>query len=163
MDALMKQDEDDPLIKVELRKYLDSSQLSVDNLNMKYHTGNPVTDVVMQRYVQLAERNCIEFDADFLFPSDMGINAFDLSIIMNNALENAIEACINQKEGRKSITLSSYRRENMFFIIIRNSFDGVFSKKERLSQQNSMQVITDMDFRTLKPVQKNIMEEQKQL
>lgn len=130
MDALMKQDEDDPLIKVELRKYLESLQLSVDNLDMKYHTGNPVTDVVMQRYVQLAEKNCIEFNADFLFPSDMGVNAFDLSIIMNNALENAIEACINQKEGRKSITLSSYRRENMFFIIIRNSFDGVLSKKE---------------------------------
>ena len=109
---------------------MESLQLSVDNLDMKYHTGNPVTDVVMQRYVQLAEKNCIEFNADFLFPSDMGVNAFDLSIIMNNALENAIEACINQKEGRKSITLSSYCRENMFFIIIRNSFDGVLSKKE---------------------------------
>ena len=29
-----------------------------------------------------------------------------------------------QKEGKKIIELNAYRRENMFFIIIKNSFDG---------------------------------------
>ena len=35
-----------------------------------------------------------------------------------------LEACRRQKEGRKFIELSAYRRQNMFFIIVKNSFDG---------------------------------------
>lgn len=134
IDALIKQDGDNPSIKAEMRKYLDSLQNSVDNLEMKYHTGNPVTDVVIQRYVQLSDKKGIEFEVDFVFPKDMGIDAFDLSIIMNNGLENAIEACEKQVTNQKKINLISYNRENMFFIIIRNTFDGTVTKKDGVIQ-----------------------------
>lgn len=40
----------------------------------------------------------------------------------------ALEACKKQKEGNKTIELNAYRRENMFFIIIKNSFDGTLTK-----------------------------------
>lgn len=124
MEALMsEQPEQTPL-----RQYLDSLQTSVEQLDMKYHTGNPVTDVILQRYVQLAEKNGIDFQADFLFPANMNIDAFDLSIILNNALDNALEACKRQKEGQKFMELKAYRRENMFFIILRNSFDGSLNR-----------------------------------
>ena len=95
---------------------------------MKYNTGNPVIDVIIQRYVQLTKKNHIDFQADFIFPSDMNIDAFDLSIIINNALDNALEACKRQKEGNKTIELNAYRRENMFFIVIKNSFDGILAR-----------------------------------
>lgn len=125
MDALMREETKDPSA---LRQYLDSLQTSVEQLDMKYNTGNPVTDVILQRYVQLAKGSGITFDADFIFPSDMNMDAFDLSIILNNALNNALEACRRQKEGRKFIELNAYRRENMFFIIIKNSFDGTLAR-----------------------------------
>lgn len=120
MDALMKQETDQAVLK----QYLDSLQASVEQLDMKYNTGNPVTDVILQRYDKLAEKNGIDFRADFIFPLHMGIDTFDLSIIINNALENALEACKRQVEGRKAIELYAYRRENMFFVIVKNSFDG---------------------------------------
>ena len=121
MEALMQEETGNPTA---FRQYLDSLQASVEQLDMKYNTGNPVTDVIMQRYVQLAKNYDIAFQADFLFPSSMNMDAFDLSIIINNALNNALEACRRQKEGRKFIELSAYRRQNMFFIIVKNSFDG---------------------------------------
>ena len=127
MDALMRQD--GQRVQPEMRKYLDSLQRSVDQLDMKYHTGHPVTDVVIQRYVQLAERDGIRFETDFVFPTGRKIDAFDLSIIMNNALENAIEACRKQTSGEKWIVLNAFRRENMFFMIFRNSFDGEVSRE----------------------------------
>ena len=58
----------------------------------------------------------------------MNIDAFDLSIILNNALDNALEACKRQKEGKKFMELKAYRRENMFFIILKNSFDGSLNR-----------------------------------
>lgn len=42
-------------------------QATAEQLDMKYNTSNPVTDVIMQRYVQLAKNYDIAFQADFLF------------------------------------------------------------------------------------------------
>lgn len=131
MDALMNDESGKQSDQTALKQYLDSLQASVNQLDMEYNTGNPVTDVIIQRYVQLAHKNDIEFQADFIFPSNMNIDAFDFSIIINNALDNALEACKKQKEGRKTIELNAYRRENMFFIIIKNSFDGAITRDKK--------------------------------
>lgn len=91
----------------------------------------------------------------------MNMDAFDLSIIINNALNNALEACRRQKEGRKFIELSAYRRQNMFFIIVKNSFDGklVRSRSDgRLLTTKPDSKIMDWGFGILKFVRKNIME-----
>lgn len=94
----------------------------------------------------------------------MNMDAFDLSIIINNALNNALEACRRQKEGRKFIELSAYRRQNMFFIIVKNSFDGklVRSRSDgRLLTTKPDSKIMDWGFGILKCVRKNIMEKRK--
>ena len=130
MEALMSAGSESESAKTALKQYLASLQTSVERLDMKYNTGNPVTDVIIQRYVQLAKNNDIDFQADFTFPSGMNIDAFDLSIIINNALDNAVEACKRQSDGRKMIVLDAYRRENMFFIIVKNSFDGALVRNE---------------------------------
>lgn len=127
IDALIKSEAQNQSGQEALRQYLDSLQASVDQLDMKCNTGNPVTDVILQRYVRLCLENAVDFKADFIFPADMNIDAFDISIIINNALDNALEACKKQENDRKYIKLTAYRRENMFFIIVKNSFDGRLS------------------------------------
>lgn len=128
MDALIKQSENSSQVTEALQKYLSSLQISVDKLDIKFRTGNPVTDVVVQRYAQSAQKNGIAFQSDFIFPADMNIDAFDLSIILNNGLENALEACKRQQEEKRYIKLAACRRENIFFISIQNSFNGILSR-----------------------------------
>lgn len=130
IDALMKTGTQNQSGQEALRQYLDSLQTAVEQLDMKHNTGNPVTDVILQRYMRLCQENAIDFKADFIFPADMNIDAFDISIIINNALDNALEACKRQENGSKYIKLTAYRRENMFFIIVKNSFDGRLSQDE---------------------------------
>lgn len=43
-------------------------------------------------------------------------------------MDNALEACKRQKEGQKFMKLKAYRRKNMFFIILKNSFDGSLNR-----------------------------------
>ncbi len=117
----------------ELNHYFNSLLGTLDCLDMKCYTGNPVTDVVIWRYMQMAEQRGISFSCDFMYPKNMGINAFEMSIILNNALENAVEACEKTKLSQCFIELSSYRRENMFFLKIENSFDGKWNERMRLS------------------------------
>ena len=130
IDALMKTGTQNQSGQEALRQYLDSLQTAVEQLDMKHNTGNPVTDVILQRYMRLCQENAIDFKADFIFPADMNIDAFDISIIINNALDNALEACKRQENGSKYIKLTAYRKENMFFIIVKNSFDGRLSQDE---------------------------------
>ena len=101
---------------------------ALDALNVYYHTWNPVTDVVLNGKYQQAKSLGIQFDSEFLFPSDYGIDVFDLSIILNNALNNALEACEvlsgSDPEAERFISVTSYCKNNMFLIEVKNSFDG---------------------------------------
>lgn len=85
-------------------------------------SGNPVTDVILTEKRKEAEERQIAFQCEFRYPEGTDINAFDVSVILNNGLSNAIEgAC---KSEVPYIRISSYRRKNAYMIEIENSFLG---------------------------------------
>lgn len=112
----------------EIRKYLDGLYSTMEELEMKCSTGNPVTDIVISRKMRTAKEKGIPFNCDFIYFPKQDISAFDVSIILNNGLDNAIEAA--EKEQAPYISLDSYIRGNMFFIEIRNSFTGELNPDE---------------------------------
>lgn len=115
-------------VEGELAGYFSGIGTALDALNFYFHTGNPVTDVVLNGKYQQAKSLGIQFDSEFFFPSDYGIDVFDLSIILNNALNNALEACEvlsgSDPEAERFISVTSYCKNNMFLIEVKNSFDG---------------------------------------
>ncbi len=104
----------------EARAYAASLSETVETFDFTVKTGNPVTDVIIHEKMGEAAERGITFTSDFHYPSDMGINAFDASVILSNALTNAIEA------GREGgfINLSSFRNKNAYLITVENSFAG---------------------------------------
>lgn len=84
--------------------------------------------------MQLTHKMNIAFEVDFIYPDNMNIDAFDLSIIINNALDNAVEACLKQKNENRYVELTAHRRENVFFVIVRNSFDGKLTRNKANGQ-----------------------------
>ena len=85
-------------------------------------SGNPVTDVILREWKTEAEKKKIRFRCDFHYPTDSNINAFDVSVILNNALQNAVENAGGS--GELHISILSYRRNNAYMIEISNSFAG---------------------------------------
>lgn len=85
-------------------------------------SGNPVTDVILQEWKSEAERKGIRFCCDFFYPADSNANAFDISVILNNALGNAMENAGSNESPYVSVY--SYRRKNAYMIEVRNSFTG---------------------------------------
>lgn len=85
-------------------------------------SGNPVTDVILQEAKNEAEKRKIRFQSDFYYPTGKNINVFDVSVILNNALQNAME-----NAGRSEapyISVLSYHSNNAYMIEISNSFRG---------------------------------------
>ena len=85
-------------------------------------SGNAVTDVILRERQREAEKLQICFHSEFYYPKDTDINAFDISVILNNALQNAIEHAAESKTPYLSIR--SYHKNNAYMIEVRNSFDG---------------------------------------
>lgn len=84
-------------------------------------SGNPVTDVILQEQKKEAEKRNIRFRTDFYYPKGSRINAFDISVILNNALQNAMD---NVNGDAPCISVHSYHRDNAYMIEICNSFTG---------------------------------------
>lgn len=125
----------------EAGKYLYRMKNALDALTFRYNTGNPVTDVVMNRKWRECENAGIEFASEFIYPGHLGIEAFDLGILLNNALDNAIEAC-RKCDGSNMpyIRVRSYQKGRMFFIHMENDCDGrVFLRQQNeIAQQDKM-------------------------
>lgn len=111
--------------ETEAGQYLYRMKNALDALTFHYNTGSPVTDVVMNRKWQECENEKIELISEFIYPKQLGIEAFDLGILLNNALDNAIEAC-RKCAGKQilHIRVRSYQKGRMFFIHMENDCDG---------------------------------------
>ncbi len=85
-------------------------------------SGNPVTDVILQEFAKEAGDKGIAFHSEFHYPAGFQADAFDISIILNNALQNAVE---HTKPGAgRQISIVSYQRNHAYMIEICNSFAG---------------------------------------
>ena len=81
-------------------------------------TGNPVTDVILTQKQKEAKEKGIKFECKFIYPVDTNINAFDVSVILNNAIENAFEGikgCNNPY-----VSVIAYRKKNAYMLEISN-------------------------------------------
>ena len=69
-----------------------------------------------------AEKRGISFRSEFYYPTDSKVNAFDISVILHNALQNALEN-VESSEGAH-IFIRSYQKKNAYIIEINNSYSG---------------------------------------
>lgn len=120
----------------ELKTYLAGLNQTLEDMEIPFRTGNTVVDTIlnMKYHEGVSEMPDLRMDTEEFAVSDkLKIRNYDIGIILCNALDNAIEACRKLKgkdrEAEVFIRLSSFRRGNMFFLEIENSFDGVLIQK----------------------------------
>ncbi len=106
----------------EIEDYVRRMDETMQELEYKYVTGNPVTDVIINDKCRSAEKAGIRFDADFRYGGEIPV--FDLGIILNNLLDNAIEACEKLEQGKGFIRLMLKRKKQFLLLEVENSFDG---------------------------------------
>ena len=102
-------------------EYLEHLKNEWDEVSPEIKTGSPVIDVILMEKLREAKERKIRFLSDFHYPQNTKLNAFDLSVIMNNALNNCME---NVSGDDPYICISSFRKNSIFMITIKNSFGG---------------------------------------
>lgn len=134
---LVGRGETDSGAKEELKAYLTGLNQTLDDMDVSFRTGNTVIDTIlsMKYHEAVSEMPDLRMETEELVvPEKLQIRNYDIGIILCNALDNAVEACRKLKgkdrEAALFIRLSSFRRGNMFFLEIENSFDGLLIRKK---------------------------------
>lgn len=109
------------------QQYADRLHQEMTKTPLTVNSGNPVTDVILSGRKKEMEEKGIAFSCDFHYPLSDAIDSFDISIILNNALTNAIETIEREREYSPEtphISLISGRRKNMYLIEVTNNYSG---------------------------------------
>ncbi len=112
----------------ELEKYLQEYSLSVPDDTPIAFCENSAANAVIAYFAQLAKNNGIEYIVKTDIPEEIKIENTELSVLLGNLIENAMDACI-QNGGGKIIIRASYKAHSLCFAVD-NSFDGK-AKKDR--------------------------------
>ena len=107
-----------------LDDYIAKMDESMSDFELTLQTGNPVTDVIVNDTRRRSLDLGIYFQVDFCYPEPGAYDAFDVGIILQNLLQNALEACEKVSEGERFIVLTGKRKGRFFLIEVKNSFVG---------------------------------------
>ena len=104
------------------RDYLTHLRGELEKGALEIKSGSPVTDVILAERKREAEKRGIAFSSQFHYPEGTPVNAFDLSVILDNAILNALDAAAGC--DAPFLRVRSYRRRNAYLMEFVNSFQG---------------------------------------
>ena len=107
-----------------LEDYISKMDESMSGFALTLQTGNPVTDVIVNDIRRQSLDLGIRFQVEFHYPDPGAYDAFDVGIILQNLLQNAVEACEKVGEDERFIVLTGTRKGRFFLIEVKNSFAG---------------------------------------
>ncbi|MDD5998191.1 MAG: GHKL domain-containing protein [Lachnospiraceae bacterium] len=103
----------------------------LDSLNGLFlvNTENSIIDAFVNSKYAFAREHGIKFNAKMNIPAELPFAGEDISVILGNALDNAMEACLRGEVDNPYVNLNMLYDQGNLVIIVENAFDG-FLKKE---------------------------------
>ncbi len=110
-----------------LEQYLDSAR----QIELVELCRNPVVNMVVGHYRALALQKDIRFQVRIQVPDQLSVADIDLSVILGNLLENAIDAAACGNQDERFIQFHMLCSGSMLAITVDNGFHGEIRKADR--------------------------------
>jgi len=134
-------------------EYINSIKDKLKSIPNTINTGNKLIDIVLNDKYAEGIMQGIDFDIKAIAPPKVSIDDMDLSSILFNTIDNAIEACLNCNEKNRYIYIELYPDENFLCYKIKNSYNPAkdnstkkiyFNKKQYISSGYGLSIIKDI-------------------
>lgn len=109
--------------KAGLQSYIDLYRSNVTKDVLELYCRNEVVNAIVCYYASMARDHKIRFDAFIDYPSSCSISDTDMSVLLGNLLENAIESCQRQNPEEAFIKIKVQRHHRELLIVADNSCD----------------------------------------
>ncbi|WP_353094942.1 GHKL domain-containing protein [Tissierella praeacuta] len=134
-------------------EYINSIKNRLKSIPNTISTGNKLINIILNdKYLEGISQG-ISFDIKAIAPPKVNIDDMDLSSILFNTIDNAIEACLNYDGKNKYISLELYPDGNFLCYKIKNSYSSIsntsdkkfyFNKKKYISSGYGLSIIKDI-------------------
>jgi hypothetical protein len=113
----------------EAKEYIDTIWNIQNAFDLKIHTGDSFLDVIVNYYSYLATKENIEFVVLGRLTGKMPLEMFDITTLMGNILQNAVEAAVKADVPRIRVEFVEHKKE--IFIVVSNSVaEGINTKAD---------------------------------
>ncbi|MBD5512286.1 MAG: GHKL domain-containing protein [Lachnospiraceae bacterium] len=112
------------------KDYIDTIWDMQEDFDLKIYTGDGFLDVIINYYLYLAEKENIEFAVSGKLTEKMPLEMVDITSLMGNVLQNAMEAAAKASVPKIRVELVEHKRE--IFIVVSNSIMDKISAKNGL-------------------------------
>jgi hypothetical protein len=106
----------------EVIEYLDTISSNIDLRDEYVNSGNKYVDSILNYKIKDAKTDGIDVDVDIQIPEEFNIEPFDISVILGNLLDNAVEAVRNIDD--KKIDIDMKMDKSVLFIKTSNHYTG---------------------------------------
>jgi sensor histidine kinase regulating citrate/malate metabolism len=114
------------------KRYVDEIIQTSEIFHKISFTGNTAIDAVLSRLNETAIASDIQISYECTLMEKLPITLFELCTILFNLIQNAIEACEKNQEG-KEISVTMYPFGDRLYIVVKNSVENdVQIEQERL-------------------------------
>ena len=120
----------------EIKSFLEEENDTLSKQLFMIRTGNSVVDTLINLKRSLAEKHHIVFMVHGTLPEKLVVENMDLSSILGNLLDNAIEASMKEVEGYIDLTIK--QEKNFLILTIRNKCTDALEKEiDKSSKEHS--------------------------
>ncbi len=112
----------------EINEYINNIVPMFDN-NGLAHSNNFVIDSIINFKLSNLKSFNVKTVVEINVPNQLNISGYDITVILGNLLDNAIEALMFDHENKSLKIIIKYSKENLL-IYIENSFNGIIIKKQ---------------------------------
>lgn len=108
-----------------LGEYLDRLDEDLTTVDTVVKTGNVMIDAVLNSKLSLAKNKHIAVEAKAIVPSRLDISEIELSLIIGNLMDNAMEACLRiEEESERFIRVYIDVLKGQLYIYVMNAVNG---------------------------------------
>lgn len=108
----------------QLLEYLNEYEDHTDRQEVVTYSKNPTADAILSHYAAAAKARGVRCDLLFSLPPEQTVSDVELSILLGNLLENALESLSREPEGRRSLYLRGDAENGCLRLVVENSFTG---------------------------------------
>lgn len=114
----------------ELDSYLNELDRDLTEVDTVLKTGNVKLDAILNSKISLAKSKGIRVEAKALVPSSLPFSEVDLSLIIGNLMDNAMEACLKiDQEQQRFIRIYLDVLKGQLYIYVMNAVGGPLKKE----------------------------------
>lgn len=105
--------------------YLDKLEQDLTEVDQVLKTGNVMVDAILNSKLSMIQERHIAVDATAAVPGDIAVSGIDLSVLIGNLLDNAMEACLEIPEEKdRFIRIYIDIVKKQLYISVTNSMKG---------------------------------------